>query len=113
MYKGESRRNEMETMMSAEPTTRAPRSFRRTPRHLEMLESARDHKIRWRVGVCGAGAFANDTGRPVTPGQYLVALYELRNAQLIVVDRATGTVRITATGLRRIEEWRHPLPLAS
>lgn len=45
------------------------------------------------------GSFGNADGTRIAPGGVLVALYELRNADLISVDKPSARVSITAAGL--------------
>ncbi len=47
--------------------------------------------------------FAYFNGMRLAPGELLVALYELRDAQLLSVDG--GVVRLTADGEARLSEW--------
>lgn len=92
-----------------------PRPFRRTPTHCDLLKSVAAHRIHWHNHAQRAGTFATQADLDFQPGEELVALYELRNAGLITVNYAAGTVAITAEGRRRLEQWTLPtqLPRAS
>lgn len=81
------------------------RGLRRTPVHRQVLTSVREGRIEWRAGLGPHGGFAPVRGARIPPGDELVALYELRDAGLIAVDRDNGRVQVTAAGLARLLQW--------
>lgn len=81
------------------------RGFRRTPAHLQVLKLVRDGHIEWRANVGPYGDFAPVGATRFPPSDELVALYELRNAELIGVQTETGRVYITTAGLARLIQW--------
>lgn len=70
-----------------------------TPIHQQTLALVRDGYIAWCNKTGPLGGFGHADGRRIPPSADLVALYELRDAQLIVVDRQSGRVTITTAGL--------------
>lgn len=74
----------------------------RTPVHTYALRCVWEQRITWdtHVGLYGGFRFAN--GMRITPGNDLVALYELRDAGLIEVGDG---VRLTPAGVERLSEW--------
>ncbi|MGH3862153.1 hypothetical protein [Actinokineospora sp.] len=70
-----------------------------TPMHLRMLAAVRDHEITWRGNIGVSGGFATAGESRFQPGHELVALYELTRACLIEVDRPTGRVFLSASGI--------------
>lgn len=82
------------------------RNFRRTPAHRAALVLVRDGKIEWRPGVGPYGGFAPKGGHRFAPSSELVALYELRNAQLISVNMQTGAVALTRSGMEHLNRWQ-------
>lgn len=72
------------------------------PLHQHILRRVRDGHIEWRAGIGPSGGFAPVDGKRFSPGEELVALYELRNANLIGVKIDTGRVFITRAGLERL-----------
>jgi hypothetical protein len=93
-------------------------AIRFTPVHLQALALIHDGRIVWRTRTRPLGGFAGADGHCIPPGVDLVALYELWNAQLIVVDRQSGRVAAPTTGLnlcltkRRSAARTHPRLLA-
>ena len=81
--------------------------IRLTPVHLRVLELVRDRKIIWRRQTGPYGGFGDADGTRIPPSNELVALYELRNADLITVNREAGRVAITAAGMSHLTR-SHP-----
>lgn len=73
--------------------------LRLTPVHLQVLTLVRDRQITWRACADPFGGFALADGQRIQPSIELVALYELRNAELITVNRLAGQVAITSAGM--------------
>lgn len=72
-------------------------TLHRTPTHRDLLQTVAEgpiHLINSRL--------------PFGPGLTSAALYELRAAQLIAVDRAAGTVTITTAGRHALADWSTP-----
>lgn len=83
-----------------------------TPVHLRALALVREDQITWRTQTGPHGGFGLADGTRIPPGNDLVALYELRNAGLITVNRFAGRVAITAAGLARLTRHRPASPQA-
>jgi hypothetical protein len=81
-----------------------------TPVHLQALALVREDQITWRTQTGPHGGFGLADGTRIAPGNELVALYELRNAGLITVDKLAGRVAITAVGLTRLARHRPANP---
>lgn len=81
-----------------------------TPVHLQALALVRDDQITWRTQTGPHGGFGLADGTRIPPGNELVALYELRNAGLIAVNRPAGRVTITAVGVARLTRHRPASP---
>lgn len=75
----------------------------RTPVHHEALSQVQARGIEWRDKAGPYGRFAYRDGAEITDPTTLVALYQLRDAELIRVDGAA--VLITLAGSRRLGEW--------
>lgn len=75
---------------------------RLTPDHVQALEFVRDGQIAWRRETGPFGGFVRADGSSIPPSSQLVALYELRRADLIRVRRDAGRVTVTAAGLTRL-----------
>lgn len=90
-----------------EPRTPARRAgaVRRTAVHQGVLNAVLDGRVEWRTTVGPSGGFVRRDGLPFEPSDELVALYELRNAALLVVDIHLGRVSITSAGLARLAQW--------
>lgn len=88
-------------------------AIRFTPIHQQVLVLVRDGRIAWRNRTCPVGGFSHAGGPRVSPGLDLVALYELWNAQLIVVDRQAEQVTVTAAGLNMLQAKRRTLTISS
>lgn len=73
-----------------------------TPIHLRVLELVRDRHIMWRASTGPYGGFGFADGSHIPPSDELVALYELRDAALIVVGKDSGRVAVTAAGMSRL-----------
>lgn len=97
--------NEHQPASSDLPVSAVKRDLRRTPIHRQLLKLVRDGRIEWCASVGPYGGFAPVGGIRFPPGDGLVALYELRNAELIEVTAETGRVHITAAGLVRLSQW--------
>jgi hypothetical protein len=76
--------------------------LRLTPVQLQVLALVRNRQITWRASTGPFGGFALADGSRIQPGLEFVALYDLRNAELITADRAAGRVAITRDGLRHL-----------
>lgn len=76
--------------------------LRFTPLHRQMLALVRDGQITWRARTGPFGGFARADGSRIQPSIELVALYELRNAEFITVNKLAGHVAITRAGMGRI-----------
>lgn len=79
----------------------------RTPVHHEALEDVQARKVEWRPKAGSFGRFAYRNGAVITEPVVLVALYQLRDAELIRVDGQA--VLITLAGARRLGEWERTL----
>lgn len=78
----------------------------RTPVHAVMLRAVWEGRITWdqKVGpACNTGGFRWSNGARLQPGDDLVALYELRDAGLILVS--AGGVTVSCEGAARLAEW--------
>lgn len=84
-------------------------AIRFTPIHLQALALVRDGRIAWRNGTRRVGGFGHAGGPRISPGFDLVALYELWDAQLIVVDRQAEQVTVTAAGLNLLQAKRRTM----
>lgn len=84
--------------------------FRRTSVRRELLQLVGDGRIEWRASIGPYGGFAPVGGTTFPPGDGLVALYELRNADLIMVEPESGRVYVTAAGLAQLAEWEDRQP---
>lgn len=82
-----------------------------TPIHLRVLELVRDRQIMWRASTGPYGGFGDADGSRIPPSDDLVALYELRDAGLIVVDKDSGPVAVTAAGMSRLARKYGKQPL--
>lgn len=80
-----------------------------TPIHLRVLELVRNRHIMWRATTGPYGGFGFADGSHIPPSDDLVALYELRDAGLIVVDLHSGRVAVTAVGMSRLTRSCAPL----
>lgn len=67
--------------------------------HEQVLRLVRASQIVWRMDIGPSGGFSRACGISIPPGPELVALYELRNAGLIVVNTRSGLV-FPASGRR-------------
>lgn len=74
-------------------------AIRFTPVYLRALALVRDGRIVWRTRTPPLGGVAGADSPCIPPGFDPLALYELWNAQLIVVDRQSGRVTAIAAGL--------------
>jgi hypothetical protein len=81
-------------------------TLRLTPAHLQVLALVRDRQITWRASTGPFGGFALADGSRLEPSIELVALYELRNAELITVNKLAGHVAVTSTGMRHLPRRR-------
>lgn len=81
-------------------------TLRLTPAHLQVLALVRDRQITWRASTGPFGGFALADGSRLEPSIELVALYELRNAELITVNKLAGDVAVTSTGMRHLPRRR-------
>lgn len=84
--------------------------FRRTPVRKQLLQLVGDGRIEWRASIGPYGGFAPVGGTKFPPCNGLVALYELRNAELITVEPEYGRVYVTAAGLALLAEWEDRQP---
>lgn len=75
----------------------------RTPVHHEALEWVQARKIEWRPKAGSFGRFGYRNGSEITEPAVLVALYQLRDAELIRIEGLE--VLITLAGTRRLSEW--------
>lgn len=81
-------------------------ALRLTPVHWQVLALVRDRQITWRANTGPSGGFALADGSRIQPSIELVALYELRNADLIVVNKLAGHVAITSAGMGQLADQR-------
>jgi hypothetical protein len=79
---------------------------RLTPVHRQVLALVRDRQITWRTSTGPFGGFALADGSRIQPSIELVALYELRNAELITVNKIAGHVAITGAGMGHLARQR-------
>lgn len=84
--------------------------LRPTPAHLQVLALVRDRQITWRASTGPFGGFALADGSRIQPSIELVALYELRNAELITVNKLAGQVAITSAGMGHLTRQRATNP---
>lgn len=84
------------------------------PLHLRVLTLVRDRQVTWSADTGPFGGF-NPANGTLFPPSDLVALYELRNAGFITVDKLAGRVAITAAGMARLtpQRPRRPTNLAA
>lgn len=80
--------------------------IRLTPVHTQVLALVRDRQFTWWAPIGPFGGFAMADGSRIPPSLELVALYELRNAELISVDTVTGRVTITSVGMGHLAHQR-------
>lgn len=78
--------------------------IRLTPVHLRALSIVRDRQIIWSAQTGPFGGFTYADGARIPPSSDLVALYELRNADLITVNRFAGQVALTRAGMAHLSE---------
>lgn len=69
--------------------------------HLDVLTDVRDWRIVWRSETGPFGGFARVDSSQISL-ERLVALYELRHAGFISVDKTSGRLAVTATGMQRL-----------
>lgn len=81
-------------------------TLRLTPVHRQVLALVRDRHITWHASTGPFGGFALADGSRIQPSIELVALYELRNAELITVNKLAGHVAITSTGMSHLTRQR-------
>lgn len=76
-----------------------------TPVHRQVLTLVRDRQIIWRSLTGPYGGFSRADGSRIPPSDQLVALYELRNANMITVNTVTSIVAVTPAGMARLAHW--------
>lgn len=77
-------------------------TLHRTPLHLRLLAAAMAGEVTWLPRRGASGAPARE-GKQVTDCHELIAFFELKRADLLVI--ADEIVMVTAFGERKLTEW--------
>lgn len=81
-------------------------TLRLTPAHRQVLALVRDRQVTWCASTGPFGGFAHADGSRIEPSVELVALYELRNAECITINKLAGHVAITSIGMGHLTRQR-------
>lgn len=77
--------------------------------HRRVLALVRDRQIAWSSRTGPSRGFLRADGGLIPPSD-LVALYELRNADLITVDKHAPRVAVTSAGMTLLARWTADAP---